>query len=92
MLSEEGGTNDIEIDSLCNDPCASCDSENDYFKLNLPKQNFTQKCQNCKNFKKLLHKLKEREEQCYQLRQQINFGANTGFTKHLIKLKAWTMQ
>ena len=74
MLSEEGGTNDIEIDSLCNDPCASCDSENDYFKLNLPKQNFTQKCQNCKNFKKLFLKLKEREEQCYQLRQQINFA------------------
>jgi hypothetical protein len=27
MLNEEGGTDDSEIDSLCNGPCASCDSE-----------------------------------------------------------------
>ena len=27
MLNEEGGTDDSEIDSLCNEPCASCDSE-----------------------------------------------------------------
>jgi hypothetical protein len=52
----------------------SCDSEEDYFKLNPPKRNFTQKCQNCENYNKLFLKLKEREEQCYQLRQQINFA------------------
>jgi hypothetical protein len=76
MLSEEGGTNDIEIeiDSLCNGPCASCYSEADYFKLNPSKHNLTEKCQNCENFKKLFLKLKECEEQCYQLRQQINFA------------------
>ncbi len=45
MLSEEGGDNDIEkeIDSLYHGPCASCDSEADYFKLNPPKRNFTPK-------------------------------------------------
>ena len=42
MLNEEGRTNDIEIDSLCDGSCAFCDSENDYFKLNPPKRNFTQ--------------------------------------------------
>jgi hypothetical protein len=75
MLSEEGGTNDIdmETDSLCNGPCPSCDSKAEYFKLNLPKRNFTQKCQNYENFKRLFLKLKEHEEQCYQLRQKINF-------------------
>jgi hypothetical protein len=45
-----------------------------YFKLNPPKHNFTQKCQNCENYKKLFLKLKECKEQCYQLRQQINFA------------------
>ncbi len=76
MLSQEGGESDIEeeIDSLCDGPCASCDSEEEYFKLNPPKHNFTQKCQNCENYKKLFLKLKELEEQCYQLRQQINFA------------------
>jgi hypothetical protein len=63
----------VEIDSLCHRPCASCDSEAEYFKLNPPKQNFTQKCQNFESIKKLFLKLNEREEQCYQLRQQINF-------------------
>jgi hypothetical protein len=75
MLNEEGGADDGEtIDSLCDGPCPSCDTENYYFKLNPPKQNFTQKCNNCEEFKKLFLKLKEREEQCYQLKQQINFG------------------
>ncbi len=81
MLKEEGGSNDFErssdfetIDSLCSEPCPSCDTENEYFKLNPPKRNFTQKCNNCEEFKKLFLKLKEREEQCYQLRQQINFA------------------
>jgi hypothetical protein len=76
MLNEEDGLNDIEVevDSLCDRPCTSCNSEAEYFKLNPPKQNFTQKCQNCESFKKLFLKLKEREEQCYQLRQQINFA------------------
>jgi len=54
-------------------PCPSCDTENDFFKLNPPKQNFTQKCNNCEEFKKLFLRLKECEEQCYQLRQPINF-------------------
>jgi hypothetical protein len=75
MLKEEGGSSDIEtIDSLCSEPCPSCDTENDYFKLNPPKQNFTQKCHNCEEYKKLFLKLKECEEQCYQLKQQINFA------------------
>jgi hypothetical protein len=75
MLKEEGGSSDFEtIDSLCSEPCPSCDTENEYFKLNPPKRNFTQKCNNCEEFKKLFLKLKEREEQCHQLRQQINFA------------------
>ena len=75
MLKEEGGSSEIEIiDSLCSEPCPSCDTENDYFKLNPPKQNFTQKCHNCEEYKKLFNKLKECEEQCSQIRQQINFA------------------
>jgi hypothetical protein len=75
MLNEEGGMHDGEIiDSLSDGQCASCDSENDCFKLNPPKRNFTQKCQKCENFKKLFLKLKEHKEQCFQLRQQINFA------------------
>ncbi len=71
MLKEESEYSDFEtIDSLCSEPCPSCDTENDYFKLNPPKRNFTQKCNNCEEFKKLFLKLKEREEQCYQLKQQ----------------------
>jgi hypothetical protein len=43
MLNEEGGSDDgAIIDSLCDGPCPSCDTENDYFKLNPPKRNFTQ--------------------------------------------------
>jgi hypothetical protein len=43
-INEEGGSGDGEIiDSLCDGPCPSCDTENDYFKLNPPKQNSTQK-------------------------------------------------
>ncbi len=38
------------------------------------KRNFTQKCNSCEEFKKLFLKLKEREEQCYELKQQINFS------------------
>jgi hypothetical protein len=57
--------------SLCH---GYCDTENDYFKLNPPKRNFTQKCNSCEEFKKLFLKLKEREEQCYQLKQPINFA------------------
>jgi hypothetical protein len=67
MLKEEGGSSDSDfgtIDSLCSEPCPSCDTEDDYFKLNPPKGNFTQKCNNCEDFKKLFLKLKEREEQC----------------------------
>ena len=52
MLNEEGGADDGEtIDSLCDGPCPSCDTENGYFKLNPPKQNFTQNCNNCEEFK-----------------------------------------
>jgi hypothetical protein len=75
MLKEEGGSSEFEtIDSLCSEPCPSCDTEDEYFKLNPPKRNFTQKCHSCEEFKKLFLQLKEREEQCYQLRQQINFA------------------
>jgi hypothetical protein len=70
MLNEDFKT----IDSLCSEPCLSCDTENDYFKLNPPKHNFMQKCDSCEEFKKLFLKLKEREEQCYKLKQQINFA------------------
>jgi hypothetical protein len=60
MLGEAGGyiPNDSEdkIDSLCDGPCASCDAEEDYLKLNPPKQNFTKKCQNCENYKNLFLK------------------------------------
>jgi hypothetical protein len=78
MLKEEG-VEDIDIfsdniHSLCDGPCASCDSENDYFKQNPPQRNFTQKCQDCEKYKKLFLKLKEREDQCYQLKHQINFA------------------
>jgi hypothetical protein len=52
------------------------DSENDYFKLNPPQHNFTQKCQNCESSKKLFIKLKEGKDQCYQLRKQINFACH----------------
>jgi hypothetical protein len=75
MMKEEGASSDFEtIDFFCSDPCPSCDTENDYFKLNPPKRNFMQKCNSCEEFEKLFLKLKEREEQCYQLRQQINFA------------------
>jgi hypothetical protein len=48
MLYEESESNiEVEIDSLCDGPCGSCDSETEYFKLSPPKCNFTQKCQNC---------------------------------------------
>ncbi len=43
-------------------------------KLNPPKRNFTLMCQNCENYKKLFLILKEHKEQCYQLKQQINFA------------------
>ncbi len=75
MLNEEGGSSDLkQCDSMCNGPCPGCDTENDYFKANPPQRNFTQKCNSCEEFKKLFLKLKEREEQCHQLRQQINFA------------------
>jgi hypothetical protein len=75
MLKEEGGSSDFEpIDLLCSEPCPSCDTEDEYFKLNPPKCNFTQKCHSCEEFKKLFLKLKEHEEQCYQIKQQINFA------------------
>jgi hypothetical protein len=62
MLKEEGGSSDFEtIDSLCSEPCPSCGTENDYFKLNPPKRNFTQKCNSCEEFKKLFLKLKGRD-------------------------------
>ncbi len=54
MLKEESGSSDFEtIDSLCSDPCPSCDTENAYFKLNPPKCNFMQKCHSCEEFKNL---------------------------------------
>ena len=33
-----------------------------------------QKCHSCEEFRKLFLKLKEHKEQCYQLKQQINFA------------------
>jgi hypothetical protein len=90
MLKEEGGSSDFEtIDSLCSEPCPSCDTEDDYFKLNPPKQNFTQKCHSCEEFKELFLQLKEREEQCYQLRQQINFSRQHRLHQ-INQIKVWT--
>ncbi len=67
--------NDVDtIDSVCSEPCPYCNTKNDYFKSNPPKRNFTQKCHNCEEFRKFFLKLKEREEQCYHLRHQINFA------------------
>ncbi len=75
MLNEEGGSSDCDnIDSLCSEPCPSCDTENDYFKLNPQKHNFKQKCHSCEEFKRLFLILKECLEQCYQLKKQINFA------------------
>jgi len=52
MLNEEGRSSDFEtIDSLSSEPCPSCDTENDYFKLNPPKHNLTQKCNSCEDLK-----------------------------------------
>jgi hypothetical protein len=59
MLKEEEGSSNFEtIDSLFSVACPSCDTENDYFKLNSPKRNFTQKCNSCEEFKKLFLKIK----------------------------------
>ncbi len=89
MLDEEGGSEDCEIiGSMCNGPCPSCDTENDYFKLNPPKRNFTQKHNNCEEFKKLFLKLKERKEQCYQLRQQINFACQHRLHQQINQIKS----
>ncbi len=45
MLNEEGGeySDFCDENSSCDGPCASCDSEEVYFKLNPPKRKFTQK-------------------------------------------------
>jgi hypothetical protein len=56
MLNEEVGECsdfcETYIDSLCDGPCASCDSEEDYFKLNPPKRNFTKNAKTVKNTKR----------------------------------------
>jgi hypothetical protein len=90
MLNEEGGTKnmEMEIDSLCDGPCASCDSDTEYFKLNPPKRNFTQKCVNCESFKKLFLKLNEHEEKCFQLRQQINFACQHRLHQKINQIKS----
>jgi hypothetical protein len=89
MLNQEGGASDDEtIDSLCNGPCPSCDTENDYLKLNPPKRNFTQKCHSCEEFKKLFIKLKERKEQCYQLKQQIKFARQHRLHQQINQIKS----
>jgi hypothetical protein len=66
MLSEEGET---EINSMCDGPCPSCDTENEYFKCNLLQRNVLEKCTECEKFKKLFLKLKEREDPCHQLKE-----------------------
>jgi hypothetical protein len=92
MLNEEGGEFcDIlieNIDSLCDKQCVACDAEEDYFKLNPPKRSFTQKCHNCENYKKLFLELKERENQCYQLRQQINFACHHKLHQQFNQIKS----
>jgi hypothetical protein len=50
--------------------------------------NFAQKCQNCKNYKKLFPKLKEHEEQSYQLKQQINFARQHRLHKKFNQIKS----
>jgi hypothetical protein len=59
-----------------------------YFKLNPPKRNFTQKCRSCEEFRKLFLKLKEREEQCYQLKQQINFACQHRLHQQVNQIKS----
>ncbi len=93
MLNKEGGElndNLIEnIDSLCDKPCVGCDAEEeDYLKLNPPECNFTQKCQDCEKYKKLFFALKERESQCYQLKQQINFARHHQLHKQFNQIKS----
>jgi len=78
----------MEIDSLCEGPCASCDSDAEYFKLNPPKRNFTQNCVNCESFKKLFLKLNEHEEKCFQLRQQINFARQHRLHQKINQIKS----
>jgi hypothetical protein len=65
MLSE----GETEIDSLCGGACIACDSENDYFKCNQPQRKLIKKFAECERFAKLFIKLKECEDQCYQLKR-----------------------
>jgi hypothetical protein len=84
MLNEEGGVN---IDSLCDQPCVACDSENDYFKLNPPQWNFAQACQECDKYAKLFVKLKEHKDQCVQLKTQIDFAHQHQLHKNFNQIK-----
>jgi hypothetical protein len=92
MLNEEGGEfSDIlieNIDSLCDKQCVACDAEEEYFKLNPPKCKFTQKCQNCDNYKKLFLELKDCENQCFQFRQQINFARHHKLHQQFNQIKS----
>jgi hypothetical protein len=63
MLSE----GETDIDSLFGGACIACDSEND--KCNQPQRKLIKKFAECKRFAKLFLKLKECEDQCYQLKR-----------------------
>jgi hypothetical protein len=88
FLLEAATAGDGEIiDSLCDGPCPSCDTENDYFKLNPPKQNFTQKCNNCEEFKKLFLKLNNTKNNAFNSDNKLILHTNIGYTSKLIKLR-----
>jgi hypothetical protein len=86
MLNGEGDEN---INSLC----LACDSENEYFKLNPPQQNFTQKYTDCDKYAKLFITLKEREDQCYQLKKkQINYSCHHQLHQKFNQIKSFETQ
>jgi hypothetical protein len=85
MLNKEGDEN---INSLC----LACDSENEYFKLNPPQQNFTQKYTDCDKYAKLFITLKEREDQCYQFKKQINYSCHHQLHQKFNQIKSFETQ
>ncbi len=89
MLSDEGDTN---IDSVCGGPCITCDSERDYFNLNPPQKKLIKKCAECERFAKLFLKLKEQEEQCNQLKKQINYVCQHQQHQKLDHIKSFETQ
>ncbi len=75
ILNEESESEAfIDIDSLCDGPCSSCDAENHYFKNNPVQRKLIQKCMECEKFAELFIQLKKSEDKCYQLKRYINYA------------------